>query len=132
MEYFWIISFWFICTIFILPVPFRIYMYASGKVTLPKSVIIDESFATLVGLLGCVGMYGYVYKIPIYNQLVWQLFFVVYIVYSIAIIFISPKLKMISDLAGRRKQQILIVAVLLITLPLPVALYFYGFGDLPW
>lgn len=132
MEMIWVISFWFIFILLILPIPFRVFMYISGKVSIPTPVIIDESIASVIALLGCVGMYGYVYKVAMFTQLLWQVFFVVFVVYSVTIIIYSPKLKLVSDLTSRNKQRILIVVTTLITFPLPLSLYFYGFGSFPW
>ncbi len=132
MELLWVISFWFIFVLLVAPIPFRVFLYISGKVSLPKPVIIDESFASIIALFGCAGMYGYVYKLAIFSQLLWQIFFVLFVVYSVAIIFHSPKLKMISDLTSRNKQRVLILVTTLITFPLPLSLYFYSFGGFQW
>ena len=129
---FWLISFWFIFVLIVAPIPFRAFMYISGKVTLSRSVIIDEFVASVVALFGCIGMYGFVYKLPIFGQLLWQIFLVIFVAYSVTIVFISPKLKMISDLTTRNKQRIFIIAATLITFPLPLSLYFYSFGNFPW
>ena len=132
MEIFWLVSFWTLCVLMVAPIPFRAFMYISGKISLPNLLILDESIASLVAFVGLVGMFGFVYEKSIINQIFWQFFTIFYIFYSVVIIFVSPKLKMISDLTSRNKQRILIILTTLITLPLPVSLWLYSFNSFPW
>lgn len=128
MHTFWLIAFWGILLLLVLPIPFRLLMYLSGRVVLPKAVIVDESAASIMALIGCVGMYGFVFQVPLLNPIFWQVFFAVFVGYSLLIPFYSPKLQLIADLTSRNKQRVLIFVTMLITLPLYVALCLYAFG----
>ena len=132
METFWLVSFWLLSILIVLPIPYRTYCYATGKVILPTKVLCDEYFASFIAILGLVGFFGYVYQFPIFEQKYWLVYLVVYAVYTILALFLSPKLSMISGLIGKSKQRLILLVGIIITLPVPVSIYLYYTSEIIW
>ena len=132
METFWLISFWLLSVLIILPIPYRTYCYVKGKVILPSKVLYDEYFASFIAILGLVGFFGYVYQTPIFEKNYWLVYLVIYSVYTILTLFLSPKLSMISELIGKSKQRVILLVGIIITLPVPVSVYLYYTSEIIW
>ncbi len=126
MDYFWLASFWIISVIIVLPIPIRTYMYVTKKAVYPFNIVADEYIACIIAVFGLIGFYGYAYQVPIWHKEVWAVYLVVYIVYTFFALLFSPKLAYVTDLIGKKKQRLVLLGGVIITLPLPMSIYLYS------
>jgi hypothetical protein len=124
----WIIYFWAIAAVLVLPLPFKVIEYISGKDKSPMSVKIEEMTNAVFFFVGLVGLYGFVYNVDYLSPLFWRIWIVLAVVLSIAAIFWSPKLKYAVNVMGKTRTRIVVGIGSLAFVPMLVGLFIYSSG----
>ncbi|QSX32305.1 hypothetical protein JYB87_11015 [Shewanella avicenniae] len=124
---FWQIWFWLLVALFVLPFPFKIYEYATGKDDSPLEVKVEEMANLLFSAIGLIGYYGYIQQQSYLSPTFWEVWLVVGILWSLLSLFWSPKLAYGTQIHGARRMRWLMAISTLIVLPLYIAVYRYAF-----
>jgi len=123
----WTIYFWAIAAWLVIPVPFKIAGYMSGKDKSPKAAKIEEALNTLFFLIGLVGFYGFVYDVQLLSPLVWKVWVVLAIAISLAgLIWVSPKLEYGIGVMGKARVKVLVGVSFLVLAPMLVGVWRSG------
>ncbi|KKO50662.1 hypothetical protein VT06_01460 [Arsukibacterium sp. MJ3] len=123
---------------------FKYYMYLfsafillsfAAKITLkllgkyeetPKSVQIEEYITLPLIMIGCVGMYGYVYSVTLVEREFWQFYAVLVIAHSIGAFWL-PKLSWIRSGVSAKSFFVINFVGLSISLPFYIMIFNYAF-----
>jgi len=120
------IWFWLLCALIILPLPFKVYEYISGKDKSPITVKVEEIFNALFLGIGLIAFYGYLNnELYLFSEF-WIGWLFISIILSIISIFWSPKLKYASDIMGKNKMKAMSAIGIIIYLPLYFVVYQYA------
>ena len=122
----WTVYFWAVAALLVLPVPFKIAGYLSGKDASPKSVKIEEMANLAFFLFGLVGLYSYVHGVHLPSPAIWKAWVVLAVLVSLAGLFWSPKLKYAADVMGKGRTRIVIAVGFVAFVPMMVAVWRAG------
>ena len=123
----WVIYFWVISAWLIIPLPFKIAGYISGKDDSPRTAKIEEALNTLFFLIGLVGFYGFIYQVHMLTPLFWRAWVVFAVVISVVgLIWVSPKLKYGISVMGQARVKILVGVSFLVYAPMLVGVWHSG------
>ncbi|WP_209326799.1 hypothetical protein [Pseudoalteromonas sp. PA2MD11] len=123
---FWLISFIILLAITVVPFPFKIYGYLSGKDDSPMIVKFEEMTNALFMSVGLFGFYGFISDRVYLTPLFWNGWLCVAIVWSLLPLFWSPKLDYATEMLGCYKMRLLAGVSSILYLPLLFAVYFYA------
>lgn len=118
--------FWLLCALIVLPLPFKVYEYISGKDKSSTIVKMEEIFNALFLSIGLIGFYGYLNNESYLFSEFWFGWLFISMFLSIISIFWSPKLKYASDIMGNKKMKIMATIGLVFYLPLYFVIYQYA------
>ncbi|KFZ38706.1 hypothetical protein HR45_04600 [Shewanella mangrovi] len=124
---FWQMCFWLLAALIILPLPFKLYEYATGKDDSPRIVKIEEMTNALFLGIGLIAFYGFIHQQLFLSKTFWQAWLVIAVVWSILSLFWSPKLNYATQVLGKKGMYIGAIIGVIITLPLLIAVYLYAF-----
>jgi hypothetical protein len=124
---FWHISFWLLSVLLIVPLPFKIYEYLTGKDTSPMWVKIEEMANAFFLTIGLIAFYGFINDHAYFTKNFWKIWLVIAVVWSLISIFGSPKIKYAIEVMGKIKARVFMVLSALIYLPMFIAVYNYAF-----
>jgi len=97
---------------------------------IPRNVQKEEILTIPFLLIGIPGMFGFVSGVAVFNQIFWQIYFILMLVYFI-VGFKFPKMQLVKD-KTTRKQFILINLVgLIVSFPMIYMLGAYAFETFP-
>jgi hypothetical protein len=92
----------------------------------PNSVQIEEYISLPFLFIGCVGMYGYVYRITFFEPWFWQLYMAIALGHLI-ICFWLPKLRWMRSILSSKSFIVTNSVGLLISLPFYFIVFSYAF-----
>ncbi len=98
----WPIAFWIPVALIVIPYPFKMHGYFTGKDTSPISVKIDESVTVLLAWIGLIGFYGFIYEQQYFSPTFWYVWLVVMICITFTSFLWSPKMEYAKELLGVR------------------------------
>lgn len=104
----WQVYFWVIAAMLLLPLPFKLFEYATGRDESPKSVKVEEMLNLGFMLVGLAGLYAYVYAADMLSPLFWKSWVVLSVVISLLGLLWSPKLRYAVDVIGKRRTRVAI------------------------
>ena len=122
----WIVYFWAVATLLVVPLPFKIAGYASGRDTSPKAVKIEEMANLAFFLVGLAGLYSYVYRTHLLTPVVWKAWVALAIVVSLVGLVWSPKLTYAVGVMGKSRTRLAIAAGFVAFLPMLVGVWRAG------
>ena len=122
----WTIYFWTVASLLLLPLPFKVAGYLSGKDASPKAVKVEEMANVAFFLFGLVGLYSYVYGADLLSAVVWKTWVVLAAVISSVGMFWSPKLKYASDVMGKARTRAAVTVGFLVFIPMLVGVWRAG------
>jgi len=105
--------FWLYLGILVLPLPFKIYGYARGSDDSPMAVRIEECANAGFFLFGLLAFHGYLHQRAWLTPWVWWLWLAMAIGWSVAGVFISPKLQHLKTKMSRELHILMTVSTLL-------------------
>lgn len=124
---FWHVSFWILVALIVLPFPFKVFEYVSGKDKSPRIVKVEEMSNAIFMALGLVAFHGFITDMVYLTPVFWQGWLVIGIVWSVLPIFWSPKLAYATEVMGKNKMRVVAGVSCILYLPLLLAVYFYAF-----
>ena len=123
----WTIYFWAIAAWLVIPVPFKIAGYVSGKDESPTSAKIEEAFNSVFFLLGLVGLYGFVYDVHLLTPAFWKAWVVLAVVITaVGLIWLSPKIRHATAVMGTSRVRVLVGVSFLVLAPMLVGVWQSG------
>ena len=122
----WKIYFWLVAALLLLPLPFKIFEYITGRDGSPRIVKIEEMTNAAFFAVGLVGLYGYVYKQQFLAPSFWKIWVVLAVVISITALFWSPKLTYAVATMGQSNVRLVLAAGSLFLLPMLVGIWRYA------
>jgi len=123
----WVIYFWAIAAWLLIPLPFKIAGYISGKDDSPRAAKIEEALNTVFFLLGLVGFYGFIYQVQLLTPLFWKLWVVLAVAISlVGLIWASPKLKYGISVMGPTRVKVLVGVSFLVYAPMLIGVWRSG------
>ena len=122
----WTVYFWLVAALLLVPLPFKVAGYISGKDASPKSVKVEEMANLVFFLFGLVGLYSYVYAVQLLTPTVWKTWVVVSVRISVAGLIWSPKLKYAVDVMGKVRTRIAIAVGFIALVPMLVGVWRAG------
>ncbi|KKO49106.1 hypothetical protein VT06_07610 [Arsukibacterium sp. MJ3] len=124
---FWQVTFWILVALIVLPFPFKVFEYVSGKDKSPRIVKVEEVANALFMALCLVAFYGFIAGKAYLTPAFWQGWLFIAIVWSLLPIFWSPKLVYAAEVMGKNKMRLVAGVSCILYLPLLFAVYFYAF-----
>ena len=124
---FWQISFWILVVLIVLPFPFKIFEYISGKDESPLLVKVEEMANAMFMTLGLVAFHGFITGSVYLTPAFWKGWLLIAVAWSILPIFWSPKLAYATEVMGENKMRMVAGLSCVLYLPLFLAVYFYVF-----
>lgn len=124
---FWHVSFWLLVVIILIPLPFKVYGYLTGKDKSSFSVKLEECINTTFMSFGLIAFYGFIHQQKFLNDSVWQIWLIIGGLWSVFAIFWSPKLSFAQDVIGRNKVKLLALLSSALYMPMFIAIYLYAF-----
>ena len=122
----WKIYFWVIAALLVLPLPYKIFEYSTGRDASPKIVKIEEMANAVFFGIGLIGLYGFVYQREFFSPLFWRVWVVLAVIISIAAFFWSPKFKYALEVLGKKRLKAFLAIGSLVLLPMLFAVYSYS------
>ena len=123
----WQIYFWLLVVLLLVPFPFKLIDYATGKDKSPLLVKIEEMAFALFTAIGLLALYGLITDQVYLSPLFWQIWLLIAVVWSISPIFWLAKLAYATEILGKSRMRIFAAFSCLLYLPLLLAVYFYAF-----
>ena len=123
----WKIYFWLVAALIVLPLPFKIFEYATGRDHSPTIVKVEEMLNGAFFSIGLVGLHGFAYQQPSpLAPTLWSVWVVLAIALSVAGLFWSPKLKYGVGVMGKLKTRVVLAVGTLCLLPMLVGIALYS------
>ena len=124
---FWKVTFWLTASLLILPFPFKLAGYISGKDNSPLSVKIEEMANALFLAIGLIAFWAYAYSKSIaIPPVFWYIWLTVSVGWSCIAVFKSSKLTYAKSQIGGKATVLVAVGSTLFFLPMFVAVFNYA------
>ena len=117
---------WALAALLLLPLPFKLREYRTGRDTSPTVVKVEEMANAAFFLVGLVGLYALAYGHEVGAAWFWRAWVVVALVLSLAGLAWSPKLRYADSVLGRRRLRAVMAVGTVAFLPMLVALWHYS------
>lgn len=111
----------------VLPFPFKVFEYLSGKDKSPVIVKVEEMANALFMALGLVAFHGFITDRVYLTPAFWKGWLIIAIAWSVLSTFWSPKLVYAAEVLGKNKMRMVAGISCIFYLPLLFAVYLYAF-----
>jgi len=122
----WKIYFWLVAALLLLPLPFKIFEYATGRDGSPKTVKIEEMVNAAFFSVGLVGLYGLAYQQSFLMPAFWRTWVILAIVVSLTAVLWSPKLTYGVSVMGKSNTRAFIAVGTIFLAPMLVGVWLYA------
>lgn len=123
----WQIYFWLLVALLLVPLPFKLFEYVTGKDKSPLPMKVEEMAFALFIAIGLSGLYGFINEQLFLSPTFWQVWLLIAVAWSILPIFWSAKLAYATEVLGKSRMRVFAAFSCLLYLPLLFAVYFYAF-----
>jgi hypothetical protein len=125
----WKIYFWVIAAFLLLPLPYKLHEYATGRDTSARGIKIEEMANAVFFIAGLPALYGFAWHTPGHASWRWKGWVVAAVALSIAGPLWSPKLRYASAVMGVARTRIVIALGTLAFVPMLVAVFRFASGS---
>jgi hypothetical protein len=122
----WMIYFWAVAALLLLPLPFKLFEYATGRDTSPTAVKVEEMANAAFFAVGLAALHGWVYGHVVGTAGFWRAWVVIAVAVSLAGLAWSPKLRYADSVLGTRRLRVVMAVGTLLLLPMLVAIWRYS------
>ncbi|MDO9451657.1 MAG: hypothetical protein Q7J29_02235 [Stagnimonas sp.] len=122
----WQIYFWLLVAVLILPFPFKLWGYFTGKDKSSTLVKVEETSNACFLSIGLIGLYGYIHNVDVGPAAVWYLWLCIGLGWSVLALFWSAKLTHAANVLGLKRARIIAGFSTLLLLPMLFAIYSYA------
>ena len=122
----WKIYFWTITALLVLPLPWKIFEYITGRDKSPKVVKIEEMGNIIFFFVGLIGLYGFTYRQDFLAPVFWRAWVVLAVILTVAGPFISPKFKYAIGIMGKTRLGVILGVGFLVYAPMLVGVFAYS------
>jgi len=122
----WVIYFWAVTALLLVPLPFKIAAYVSGKDASPTAVKVEEMANLAFFLVGLVGLYTYVYREQVLSPWLWRPWVILAVVISVVGLIWSPKLKYAVDVMGKARTRMVMAVGFVALFPMLLGVWRAG------
>jgi hypothetical protein len=124
----WKIYFWAMAAFLVLPLPWKLWEYATGRDASPRRVKVEEMANLALMLLGLPALYAYAFGLPTVAPALCQAWVAVAVLASIAGVFWSPKVRQAEAVMGAGRARMVMAIGALAFVPMLVAVARYSLG----
>ena len=118
--------FWLLLALIVIPFPFKIFEYSTGKDKSPTIVKVEEITNVIFTAVGLLGFYGYINEESYLFSNFWYSWLIASALLSVFAIFKSPKLKYATSVMGKNNTALLACISTALYLPLYYVVYQYA------
>lgn len=122
----WQIYFWLLVAILVLPFPFKLFGYLTGKDKSSTLVKVEETSNACFFSIGLFALYGYIHNVDAGPGVIWYLWLFIAVGWSIMGLFWSAKHRHAANVLGKNKARTLAVLGMLLLLPMLYGIYSYA------
>ena len=122
----WQVYFWFLAVSLVLPLPFKLHAYATGRDPSPTAVKIEEMANLALALVGLAGLFGLAYGHEFGTAWLWRGWVVLELALSLLVFTGTPKLRYAESVMGVRRTRITMAVGTALLLPLLVGVWHYA------
>ena len=122
----WLVYFWAIAALLVLPFPFKIAEYALGRDKSPRVVKIEEMANAIFFFVGLAGLYGFVYHVELLTAFFWRVWVVLAVAISIAGLVWSPKLSYAAAVLGKTRARVIVGVSFIAFVPMLIGVWQSG------
>jgi len=124
----WKVYFWLLAAALVLPLPYKLYEYATGRDPSPRAVKVEEMANAALMLLGLPALYAFAHGLPAYAPMLWQGWVVLVVVASIAGLAWSPKVRHGEAVMGAARTRIVMAIGTLAFVPMLYGVWRFSLG----
>jgi hypothetical protein len=124
----WKIYFWAMAAFLVLPLPYKLWEYATGRDPSPRRVKVEEMANAALMMLGLPALHAFAYGLPTSVPLLWQAWVALAVVASIAGLFWSPKVRLAEAVMGATRARIVMAIGALAFVPMLVGVARHSLG----
>ena len=123
----WKIYFWLVAVLILVPLPFKLFEYVTGRDDSPRIVKAEEMLNAAFFAVGLIGLYGFAHEQPtLLPPSFWAGWVILAILLSVTAIFWSPKLKYAAGVMGKARTTIFVSLGTLFLIPMLVGVWRYA------
>jgi hypothetical protein len=119
----WKVYFWLLAAFFVLPLPYKLWEYATGRDASPRGIKVEEMANAGFFILGLPALYGFAYASAGYAPWLWKGWVAVAVVLSIGGLFWSPKIRYAQSVMGPGPTRAILAVGSLALVPMLVAVW---------
>jgi hypothetical protein len=119
----WKIYFWLVAAALLLPLPYKLFEYATGRDASPRGIKVEEMANAAFFILGLPALYGFAYASAGYASWLWKAWVVVAVVVSIGGLVWSPKIRYARSVMGPGPTRAILAVGSLALVPMLVAVW---------
>ena len=119
----WKVYFWLLAAFFVLPLPYKLWEYATGRDASPRGIKVEEMANAGFFILGLPALHGFAYASAGYAPWLWKVWVAVAVVLSIGGLFWSPKIRYARSVMGPGPTRAILAVGSLALVPMLVAVW---------
>ena len=119
----WKIYFWAIAAYLLLPLPYKLFEYATGRDASPRAIKIEEMANAAFFILGLPALYGFAFGAAGYAPWLWKAWVAVAVAVSIGGLFWSPKVRYAQSVMGPGLTRAILAVGSLVLVPMLFAVW---------
>jgi hypothetical protein len=124
----WKLYFWLIAAALVLPLPWKLYEFATGRDPSPRRVKVEEIANAGLMILGLPALFGFAYGLPTYAPVAWMAWVVLGIVLSFVGLAWSPKVRYAESVMGVARTRMVMALGTIAYAPMLFAVWRYAQG----
>jgi hypothetical protein len=122
----WKLYFWAIAAFLLLPLPYKLHEYATGRDASPRAIKVEEMANAAFFILGLPALYGHAYANAGYAPWLWKGWVIVAVVVSIGGLFWSPKVRYAGSVMGPALTRTVLAVGTLVLAPMLFAVWAFA------
>ena len=119
----WKLYFWAITAFLLLPLPYKLWEYATGRDASPRAIKVEEMANAAFFILGLPALYGFAHGSAGYAPGWWKAWVVVAVLVSIGGLVWSPKVRYAKSVMGPGLTRVVLAVGSLALAPMLVAVW---------
>jgi hypothetical protein len=119
----WKIYFWLVAAALLLPLPWKLFEFATGRDPSPRGVKIEEIANAGLMILGLPALYAFAYGLPTRAPMAWMGWVVLGVVLSLVGLAWSPKVRYARSVMGPGPTRAILAVGSLALVPMLVAVW---------
>jgi hypothetical protein len=124
----WKIYFWLVAAALLLPLPWKLFEFATGRDPSPRGVKIEEIANAGLMILGLPALYAFAYGLPTRAPMAWMGWVVLGVVLSLVGLAWSPKVRYAESVMGVARTRLVMALGTIVYAPMLIGVWRYAQG----